>query len=227
MSTATVHTQPAISAQSLHRFYHCGDEETQALRGVSITIEPGEFVAVVGPSGSGKSTLLACLAGLDEPDGGTVRIGGARVTRRPEPERARLRSRLVGMLSQSGNLLTHLTVAQNIALARRLAGRPMTEHSEDLLQALGIGHRADSRPATLSGGETVRAGLAVALANDPRVLLADEPTGELDSVTEQHVLDLLASRARSGTAMLVASHSSAVAAVADRIITLADGAVQE
>ncbi|MDT0261464.1 ABC transporter ATP-binding protein [Jatrophihabitans lederbergiae] len=216
----------ALNASSLHRFFHSGDEETQALRGVTITVAPGEFVAVVGPSGSGKSTLLSCLAGLDEPDGGTVRIGGTRITRRPESERARLRARLIGLLTQSGNLLNHLSVVQNIALARRLAGNPAAPTGTDPLAELGLAHRAHARPDTLSGGETVRAGLAVALANDPPVLLADEPTGELDSTTEAQVLTILTRRAHRGTALLVASHSAAVAAAADRVITLRNGQVQ-
>lgn len=215
----------AMEAESLHRFFHSGDEETQALRGVSITLEPGEFVAVVGPSGSGKSTLLSCLAGLDEPDGGTVRIDGTRLTRRPESDRARLRARLVGVLTQSGNLLGHLTVAQNIALSRSLAGAA-SRRADDRLDALGLARRAHARPDTLSGGETVRAGLAVALANDPPVLLADEPTGELDSGTEAQVLDILTRRAHDGTALLVASHSAAVAAAADRVITLHNGEIR-
>lgn len=216
----------AVEAHALHRFFHSGDDETQALRDVTITIEPGELVAVVGPSGSGKSTLLACLAGLDEPDGGTVRIAGTRLTRRSETERARVRAQSIGVLTQTGNLLSHLSVAQNVALSQRLAGagrgRPGTA---DLLTSLGIGQRASAQPDTLSGGETVRAGLAVALANDPTILLADEPTGELDSVTEQQVLDLLIRRTRAGTAVLVASHSATVAAAADRIVSMRNGAV--
>ncbi|MEO9137870.1 MAG: ATP-binding cassette domain-containing protein [Jatrophihabitans sp.] len=221
---AEVGVAPALDACALHRFFHSGDEETQALRGVTITVQPGEFVAIVGPSGSGKSTLLSCLAGLDEPDGGTVRIGGTRITRRPEAERARLRARLIGVLTQTGNLLNHLSVAQNIALARHLAGESRLR--DDHLEELGLSHRAHARPDTLSGGETVRAGLAVALANDPPVLLADEPTGELDSTTEAQVLAILTRRAHNGTALLVASHSAAVAAAADRVITLRNGAVQ-
>ncbi len=219
----SVSVVPALDAFALHRFFHSGDEETQALRAVTITVLPGEFVAVVGPSGSGKSTLLSCLAGLDEPDGGTVRIDGTRITRRPEAERARLRARLIGVLTQTGNLLNHLSVAQNIALARRLAGGARLR--DDHLDELGLSHRAHARPDTLSGGETVRAGLAVALANDPPVLLADEPTGELDSTTEAQVLAILTRRAHRGTALLVASHSAAVAAAADRVITLRNGEV--
>jgi putative ABC transport system ATP-binding protein len=215
----------ALEAESLHRFFHAGDEETQALRGVSITIEPGEFVAVIGPSGSGKSTLLSCLAGLDEPDGGTVRVAGTRITRRPEAERARLRAQLIGVLTQTGNLLAHLSVAQNIDLARRLAGRPRADKRADLLDSLGIGRLASAQVEQLSGGEAVRAGLALALANEPAILLADEPTGELDGNTEGQVLELMRAFAKNGMSLLVASHSSRVSAAADRIITLADGQV--
>lgn len=220
------YTGPAIDADALHRFFHSGDEETQALRGVSLRLERGEFVAVVGPSGSGKSTLMSCLSGLDEPDGGTVRIAGTRITRRPEPERARLRARLVGVLTQTGNLISQLTVGQNIALARSLASHDNGDSPSDALSALGLEQRRHARPDTLSGGETVRAGLAVALANDPVILLADEPTGELDTSTEHQVLDLLRERAKHGTALLIASHSSAVADAADRIITLYNGQVR-
>ena len=211
-----------MQARELYRFFRAGDEEIQALRGVSFTLAAGELVAVTGPSGSGKSTLLACLAGLDEPDGGTVRIHGNRLSHQSEPVRARLRARWIGMLFQSGNLFAHLTVAQNVQLAPRLIGgdRPA---AAGLLAELGIDHRAYAYPGQLSGGELARAGLAVALANDPAVLLADEPTGELDRATEAAVLDLLADRADRGVAVLVASHSPAVAAAADRVLVLTDG----
>lgn len=218
-------TEPVLRAESLHRFYHSGDEEVQALRGVSIAIESGEMVAVVGPSGSGKSTLLSCLAGLDEPDGGTVRVNGVRISRQAEPRRARIRARMVGVLNQTGNLLPALTVAQNVALTRRLAGLPRRDHGE-LFSTLGIADRAHAYPETLSGGEMVRAGLAVALANDPPVLLADEPTGELDSSTERRAIELLLERAQGGTAIVVASHSAALGKAAHRVIRLADGSVR-
>ena len=214
--------ESVLQARELYRFFRAGDEEIQALRGVSFTLSAGEVVAVTGPSGSGKSTLLACLAGLDEPDGGTVRIHGNRLSHQSEPVRARLRARWIGMLFQSGNLFAHLTVAQNVQLAPRLIGgdRPA---AAGLLAELGIDHRAYAYPGQLSGGELARAGLAVALANDPAVLLADEPTGELDRATEAAVLDLLADRADRGVAVLVASHSPAVAAAADRVLVLTDG----
>ena len=215
----------ALKASSLYRFFHAGEEETLALQGVSLTVGRGELVAVVGPSGSGKSTLLACLAGLDEPDGGCVLIEGERLSRRPEPERAALRARRVGVLFQSGNLLDHLTVAENVVLAQRVAGRPNPARTAGLLEALGLARRAHARPAELSGGETARAGLAVALANDPAVVLADEPTGELDSASEARVLDLLWAHAAAGGAVVVATHSPAVAAAAARTLHLRDGRV--
>jgi len=226
MSAPVAERPAAVDARSLYRFFRAGDEETLALQGVTLCLEPGDFVAVAGPSGSGKSTLLACLAGTDEPDGGTVRIGGERLSHQPEPVRARMRARRVGLLFQSGNLLAHLTLAQNVALAQRLARNAQHTSLDALLGPLGIERRARAYPNQLSGGELARAGLAVALANDPVVLLADEPTGELDLGTERGVLDLLTVRARSGVAILVASHSPAVAAAADRVITLADGRVE-
>ncbi|MFD0576030.1 ABC transporter ATP-binding protein [Dactylosporangium darangshiense] len=174
----------AIEAVELYRFYRAGEEETLALRGVSVRVDAGELVAVVGPSGSGKSTLLACLAGLDEPDGGLVRIGGLRLSHRPERERAAMRARGIGMVFQTDNLLPHLTVAGNVDLAQRLAGRANRPYRDRLLAELGIASRAGALATTLSGGEAARAGLAVALAAEPAVLLADEPTGKLDDTTE-------------------------------------------
>ncbi|GAA4244530.1 ABC transporter ATP-binding protein [Dactylosporangium darangshiense] len=217
-------TPPAVRAERLFRFFHSGDEEVLALRGVSLELAAGEWLALTGPSGSGKSTLLACLAGLDEPDGGNVWIAGRRITRRPEPARARLRGRHIGMLYQSGNLLEHLTVAQNIRFARRVARQPRDgDDVTDRLASVGLDGYADAPPGELSGGQAVRAALAVALANDPPVIIADEPTGELDEVTERAVLGLLAAHAATGTAVLVASHSRAVARAAHRVLRLRDG----
>ncbi len=214
-----------LQAGTLYRFFRAGEEETLALRGVSMSLEAGELVAVTGPSGSGKSTLLACLAGIDEPDGGTVLVAGRRITHQPEHVRARLRARHIGLLFQSGNLFEHLTVRQNLRLAQRLAGRREARDVAALLDSVGLARRAHARPSELSGGESARAGLALALANDPAVLLADEPTGEIDSATETQILDLLLGRARDGMAVLVASHSPAVSAAADRVIRLGDGKV--
>jgi putative ABC transport system ATP-binding protein len=218
---------PALEAQTLYRFYHAGDDETLALQGVSLTVEPGELVAVTGPSGSGKSTLLACLAGLDEPDGGLVRIAGERLSRRPEEERARLRASSVGVLYQSANLVGQLSVTENVGLAQRLAGGSRRAAGRvEVLECVGIAHRAHARPSQLSGGELARAGLAVALANDPAVLLADEPTGELDSVTAGRVIALLRDRARSGAGVVLVTHDPDVSRGVDREIRLRDGRIE-
>jgi putative ABC transport system ATP-binding protein len=215
-----------LEAERLYRFFHAGDEETLALRGISLGVDAGELVAVTGPSGSGKSTLLNCLAGLDEPDGGHVRIAGVRISRRPEEERARLRARSVGVMYQSANLVGHLSVADNVALGQRLGGGVDPEWRAEVLERCGITRRAHARASQLSGGELARAGLAVALANDPPVVLADEPTGELDETTAERVLDLLRARAEAGAAVVIVTHAAAVARAADREIRLRDGEVE-
>lgn len=214
---------PAVQTRSLYRFFRAGEEETLALQGVSLQVAAGELVAVVGPSGSGKSTLLACIAGLDEPDGGTVLITGRRMSHQPERGRAVLRARQLGLLFQSANLIEHLTVDQNVALVQSLADRAVRSSRAELLSSVGLGSRSRAYPSQLSGGEAARAGLAVALANDPAVLLADEPTGELDSAIEAQVLRLLVDMANRGVAVLVASHSPAIAAAAHRVVRLVDG----
>jgi putative ABC transport system ATP-binding protein len=215
----------ALEARELYRFFHAGDDETLALRGVSLAVAARETVAVVGPSGSGKSTLLHCLAGLDEPDGGSVRIHGERLSRRPERERARLRARSIGILFQTANLVEHLDVTENVALAQRFARGHDRRRPRDLVASVGLAARGHGLPGQLSGGELARAGLAVALANDPRILLADEPTGELDSETAETVVDLLRARAFAGCAVVIVTHSPAVAAAADRVVELVDGRV--
>jgi putative ABC transport system ATP-binding protein len=218
----------ALQARSLYRFFHAGDDETLALQGVSLTLEPGEIVAVTGPSGSGKSTLLACLAGLDEPDGGTVEVAGERLSRRTEEERARLRADHIGVLYQHANLVGHLSVSDNVALVQRLGDSDSgAAWREELLARSGISSRAHARPAQLSGGELARAGLAVAIANKPGTILADEPTGELDEDTAKRVMDLLRERAETGAAVLVVTHSPDVAARSDRELRLRDGRVEE
>ena len=223
--TAPPSPEPVLQARSLYRFCRAGDEETLALQGVSLALRPGEFVAVTGPSGSGKSTLLACLAGMDDPDGGSVHVAGQRISHRREPERAHIRARHIGMLFQQDNLLDHLTVHNNLALVRSLAGRRGRADRPDVIGLLGLWDRADAYPGQLSGGELARAGLAIALANAPALVLADEPTGELDSATETRVLELRSAAAARGTAVLVASHSPAVAAAATRVIRLTDGRI--
>lgn len=216
-------TDHALHAVGLHRFFHVGDDEAVALRDVSVDVAPGEVVAVVGPSGSGKSTLLTVLAGIEEPDAGFVDVAGERLTRRPEVTRARLRARHVGLLFQSSNLIEHLSVDENLALTQRLAGSHDGPARTRLLEELGLDTRRRARPTELSGGEAARAGLAVALINDPAVILADEPTGEVDGGTESRVLDLLRQRRDRGAAVVVVTHSETVARGCDRILRLRDG----
>lgn len=217
---------PVLAATGLYRFYHSGDEETAALRGVDLTVEAGEIVALVGPSGSGKSTLLACIAGLDEPDGGSVVLRGAIMTRRTEQQRAVLRAHSIGFLMQSGNLFEHLSVADNMRLQQALAGLTDDGSREKLLQRLGIANRGSALPSQLSGGESARAGLAVALAAMPSLLICDEPTAEVDAAAERDIIALLRHEADHGVAVIVATHSETLATLANRVITLCDGRIR-
>ncbi|GAC1545550.1 MAG: ABC transporter ATP-binding protein [Herpetosiphon sp.] len=214
-----------LQAHELYRFFHAGEDETLALRGVSLQVAAGELVVVMGPSGSGKSTLLACLAGLDEPDGGHVELVGERLSRRPEAERARLRAAHIGILPQSGGLFDHLSVEDNLLLQMTLARGVNRRRMDELLAGVGLEERRHAQPRQLSGGEAIRAGLAVALAAAPAVLLADEPTGEVDAETEARILELFEARRREGGATLIATHSTMLAARADRIVHLWDGRV--
>jgi len=215
-----------LEAFDLYRFFHVEEEETLALRGVGICAQSGEILAVQGPSGSGKSTLLSCLAGLDEPDGGYVVIMGNRITRKSEAERASLRARMIGIMLQAGNLFDHLSVEDNIRLQLHLAGKSkVRERVDELMQLVGLEHVRHAIPSQLSGGENARAGLAVAISARPKVLLADEPTGEVDSETEQRILCLLDVFRRDGGAVVMVTHSNAAAACADRVIELLDGRV--
>lgn len=211
-----------LEARGLHRFYRRGGTEIAALLDVSLSCAAGETVAVTGPSGSGKSTLLGLLAGLDDPDGGSVHVAGRRLSHQTPAGAARLRARSIGVLTQGPGLLGHLSVLHNVRLAASLRGRT-GPRPEELLEGLGLRGVRDAQPRTLSGGETARAGLAVALAGAPAVLLADEPTAEVSEHEESDVLDLLVRwRPHDGATVLV-THSAAVAGHADRVVRLLDG----
>lgn len=214
-----------LGVSELYRFYHIGDEETAALRGVSLTVGAGELVALVGPSGSGKSTLLTCVAGLDEPDAGFVDIMGERMTRRSEKTRSRLRALHLGIMMQSGNLFQHLSVRDNVRLRMMLAGKTDETRVGHLLASVGLADRSDSYATQLSGGETARAGLAVALSVEPSVLIADEPTAEVDEATEAMLFTHFETRRSAGLGCLIATHSGRLASRADRIIHLKDGRI--
>lgn len=218
-------TTPAVAACELYRFYRAGAEQTLALRGVTLQVQRGETVALVGPSGSGKSTLLACLAGLDDPAGGQVWVGGEPVSHRPEAQRSRIRARRIGVLLQSGNLIEHLSARDNVRVAQRARPGRSARDADQILDDVGLAARAGALPRQLSGGEKARAGLAVALANHPNVLLADEPTGELDGETEHRVLRLIRQCAAAGTGVLIVTHSPEAVEIADRVIVLDDGRV--
>lgn len=216
-----------LEARGLHRFYRRGDGEVAALLDVSFACPPGQLLAITGASGSGKSTLLGLLAGLDDPDGGQVLVNGRRLSHRGQADAARLRAGSIGVLTQTSGLLGHLTVRDNVRLALSLrrrggAGDPGPTPAE-LLEGLGLAAVTGARPRTLSGGESARAGLAVALAGAPAVLLADEPTAEISSEEEQQVLDLLVTWRPVDGATVLVTHSEAVAARADRVLHLADG----
>lgn len=220
-------TVPVLEARGLHRFFRRGGEEVAALRDVSLTAWPGETIAVVGPSGSGKSTLLNLLAGLDDPDGGSVSVTGEVLSHQPASVQAGVRGRHVGVLTQSSGLVEHLDVIGNLRLAASFRPtRPTLFELMALLEAVGLRSRSSSRPSTLSGGETARANLAVALAGGPKLLLADEPTAEVSRDEESVLLELLAALQPAGGATVIVTHSDAVAGAADRVVHLVDGRVQ-
>jgi putative ABC transport system ATP-binding protein len=217
-------TAAVLEARGLHRFFRRGGEEVAALRDVSLTVEAGETVAVVGPSGSGKSTLLNLMAGLDDPDGGSIRVAGRLLSHEPATRQARLRGELVGVLTQASGLVEHLDVVANLRLAGSFRSqRPGVGDLMPLLEAVGLADRAHARPSTLSGGETARANLAVALVGGPLLLLADEPTAEVSTVEESAILDLLRRMRPPDGATVVVTHSPAVARAADRVVSLVDG----
>jgi putative ABC transport system ATP-binding protein len=213
-----------LEARGLHRFYRRGDTEVPALLDVSLRCAAGETVAVTGPSGSGKSTLLGLLAGLDDPDGGVVHVAGRRLSHQSPAAAARLRARHIGILTQANGLFGHLSVQDNVRFAARL-GRRDGPPAAELIDSLGLRAVRNSTARTLSGGETARAGLAVALVGVPTVLLADEPTAEVSADEETTILQLLRRwRPRDGATVIV-THSPAVAAHADRIVHLVDGRI--
>jgi putative ABC transport system ATP-binding protein len=217
---------PDLLVCGLRKTY--GAPPVRALRGVDLAVQPGEFVALMGPSGSGKSTLLHLIAGLDRADEGTVALAGLRTEELASARLARLRRRHVGLVFQFFHLIEHLSALENVALAALIAGaRPAaaTARARDLLDTLGLLDRAAERPAALSGGERQRVAIARALANRPTLLLADEPTGALDSAGAAEVLDLFGRLHATGQSILMVTHSREVAAGAERIVQMRDGRI--
>jgi putative ABC transport system ATP-binding protein len=218
----------AIVADDISRTYELDGVSVPALRGVSLTVEPGDYVAIVGTSGSGKSTLMHLLGGLDRPTGGTLLIGGRDVSRLTPNEMAELRNTTIGFVFQSFHLLARTTAQDNVGLPlvyRGAGRRERRERATAMLERVGLGHRITHRPNQMSGGEQQRVAIARALVTGPSVLLADEPTGNLDSATGQSVLALLESLNADGVAVVLVTHDRDVAARAHRQIVMKDGLI--
>jgi putative ABC transport system ATP-binding protein len=218
-----------LTAEHLRKSYVVGDTSVEAVRDVSIAIEPGEFVALVGPSGCGKSTLLHLCGGMDRPTSGTVTLEGRRLDSLDDEGLTRVRRERIGFVFQFFNLLPTLTLEENIALPLRLAGARASaagERARTLAERVGVAHRLAHYPQQLSGGEMQRAAIARAVIHQPALLVADEPTGNLDSENGARVLELLAElNATSGVTILLATHSPDLAAAAGRLLHLRDGRV--
>jgi len=223
-----VSTPLAVEAHDLERIYASGTATVAALAGVTLAVRTGEFVAVMGPSGSGKSTLLNVIAGLERPTGGTIRVGGEDLTKLDEEALARHRSKRVGMVFQAFNLLPRYRVVENVALPLAFAGIGRAERlarARALLERLGMSARAEHRTNELSGGELQRAAIARALVGEPAILLADEPTGNLDSANGAALIALLEELHTQGQTVLLVTHDAAIAAHAGRTVRMRDGRV--
>jgi len=231
MTVTTIDNAPLYELRAVCKTYGHGGAEVRALRHLSLTIESGEFVAVVGPSGSGKTTLLQLLGALDRPTSGEVLFEGRDLARLKETELTSLRLATIGFVFQQFNLIPTVTAAENVALAlvpRHLSGHERRERVEELLRAVDLAHRGHHIPSRLSGGEQQRVAIARALANDPRVVLADEPTGNLDSEIGEEIVGLLRSLCEDrGQTVVLITHNTQLAAAAHRTLRLHDGALVE
>ena len=219
---------PVLRARDLHRDYRLGGEDVHAVRGVSLDVEPGEFVAIVGPSGCGKSTLLNLLGAIDQPSSGTIEIEGKAVHQLGDREATRFRLERIGFVFQRFHLMPTLTARENVELPmseRGMKPGPRRARAESLLAGVGLGARLAHRPVELSGGEQQRVAIARALANQPALVLADEPTGELDARTGTEIIQLFERVNREGTTLVVVTHDEELAAQAARVIHMRDGRI--
>jgi len=221
---------PAVIVKDLIKVYKLGSVEVQALRGLNMTVERGEMVSLIGPSGSGKTTLLNIIGGLDTATAGYVKVFDVEVTKLTPPELVEYRRRTVGHVFQTMNLIPTLTAAENVELPMMAMGIPREKRRkrvEELIDIVGLRHRMNHKPGELSGGEQQRVALAAALANDPPLILADEPTGELDTVNAKIVVDYLRRvNEEMGKTIIMVTHDPSVARVADRIFRIEDGVIK-
>ena len=218
-----------IELREISKTVTSGDQQLTILHPLTLDIPPGQFMVIVGPSGSGKSTLLGLIAGLDAPTSGAVRIDGVDITRLDEDSLARLRGEKIGFVFQFFHLIPSLTAYENVAVPMEIAGSAdVRRRAQGLLEEVGLTERAHHYPSQLSGGEQQRVALARALANAPPILLADEPTGNLDTATGRHILDLLREMHRArGTTIVLVTHDVELSAIADSRLVLRDGRVVE
>jgi lipoprotein-releasing system ATP-binding protein len=223
-------SEPLVIARDLHKTYQLGRRPVEVLQGVTITVDRGEFVALRGASGAGKSTLLHLIGGLDTADAGEITVAGQPFHRMSAGKLARFRTEKIGFIFQAYHLMPEFDALENVCIPGRIARHPVDavrKHATDLLHRVGLGQRLDHRPNELSGGEQQRVAIARALVNNPEVIIADEPTGNLDSHTGEDILNLLTEiRSERQTTLLIATHDSKVADRAPRVVCLVDGKIE-
>jgi len=230
MNTNDRQPKPILIADSVRKIYRSGADSVVALHGLDLVVPQGEFLAVMGPSGSGKTTLLNCVSGLDEIDDGRVLVDGLSIHDLSDKERTKHRAKEMGFIFQAFNLIPVFTATENVELPLLLAG--VREHdarirARETLERVGLGHRLDRRPMELSGGEQQRVAVARALAGKPRIVWADEPTGNLDSEMAGAVIELLGELHEEGLTIILVTHDATIAAHADRLIMVRDGRIVE
>jgi len=218
----------AIMLEEVTKHYRMGENTVRALRGTSVSIEEGEFIAIMGPSGSGKSTLMNMIGALDTPTGGTVEIEGTDISTYTQDQLSELRREKIGFVFQQFNLIHSMTAKENVMMPMTFAGVPRSERLEragSILERVGLGDRQDFEPSKLSGGQQQRVSIARSLANDPDIILADEPTGNLDTDTGDTIMDLLEELNREGTTIVMVTHDPHDAEFAERIVRIQDGQI--
>ncbi len=221
-------SDPLIQVNNLSRHYQMGTETVKALDGVSLEINQGEFVAIVGPSGSGKSTLMYLIGGMDRPTGGQITVGPDEITAMDDNDLAKFRQRTVGFVFQSFNLITTMSASKNVEFPMVFAGSKPADRRKravDLLSSVGLGDRVDHKPTELSGGQQQRVAIARALVNEPKIILADEPTGNLDSKSGLEVIEILKELNANGSTIVMVTHDQSLLSLVTRFIRIMDGQI--